>query len=142
MHDRIALLKHTDKQSLLADLQQEQQQHPLGDRFSDIQHALDIITHQVLTQIAGDRPNYPDAVVIIVDSATAQSVHILLSQRDDLVRASKDVIILSLGPSLSSPVPDNVNTLATDQNHILHVPNLQNLDIIIVNKMVAMLQQC
>jgi hypothetical protein len=140
VHDRITLQQHTEKLSLLRDLQNEQYDHHVSDRHSDLSNAIDELVNHILTRREGDRASYPDAVIIIGDSRTAQNVHLTFTQSEDLLRASKDVITLSVVDSSSSV--GNVDALATDQNHVIHVSNLQSQEASIVDKLVALLQQC
>lgn len=126
VHSHIELQDHQDKQSLLLDLERQKHHHPHASRYSDTPDAINFLVHHILTTREGDRSNFPDAVVLIGDQTTAQNFHLTFSQREELIQASKDVIVLSNGyTSASGFAPSgSIDVLATDQNHIIHVHDL------------------
>lgn len=142
VHEKIRLQQYTDEASLYSSLQY---QILAGtDRSSDTQDAIQFLINQVLTPKSGDRPSYPDAVVIITDSATAQRVHLGLQDQRQLQGLSNDVILISVGPKHSGwggTGTSGENSIATDENHILHVENLNAL-LNLVDKLAALLAKC
>lgn len=133
------LQQNTDKLSLLTALQS--QQFRTKDRTSDIHDAIHGLTHHALQPGSGDRSNYPDAVVLISDSAVSGRVHNLLRDRSDLQKASHDVIIVSVGTRFQSLNGHNLETFATDQNHIIHVNDMYT-STNLVDSIVALLKKC
>jgi hypothetical protein len=145
--ERIGLRDHSDKASLLADLQAEKNvSHATTTGHSNTSEAIDYLVSHIIQSRYGDRSNYPDAIVIIGDWSTSQNLHLALRERNELQQASKDVIIVSIGsrwgwPSGSGSM-NNLDALATDNQHVLHVTDLQNQDAILVNTLVSLLKQC
>lgn len=142
VHEKIRLQQYTDETSLFSSLQY--QTLAGTDRSSDTQDAIQFLINHVLTPKSGDRPSYPDAVVIITDSATAKRVHLGLQDQRQLQGASNDVILISVGPKHSvwgGTGNTGENSIATDENHILHVENLNSL-LNLVDKLAALLVKC
>ncbi|XP_045208548.2 collagen alpha-3(VI) chain-like [Mercenaria mercenaria] len=142
LHEKIELQQNTDVASLVASLQY-QNLHGQN-RNSDTEEAIQNLVQHVMTPRAGDRSGYPDAVVLVTDTITAQRVHLGIRDKVQLKGASHDVILLSVGLDYSSLFGisgDGGNTIATDKTHILHVSNLNAL-MNVVDSLVALLNKC
>ncbi|XP_045207119.2 uncharacterized protein LOC123559409 [Mercenaria mercenaria] len=139
LEEKFSLHQNTDQTSLLAALQS----HNLNthDRHSDPHDAIKALTRHVLQPGAGDRTTYPDAVVLISDSFLAHNVQLGLHDSADLQRASQDVILVSVGTQLNFLGLNNLDGLATDKNHILHVSDMYT-PTDLVDSIVALLQKC
>lgn len=141
-HEKIRLQQYTDKSDMVSALQYQNLHGKI--RGSDTHDAIQFLIDHVMTTKTGDRPSYPDAVVIITDSRHAQRVHLSVSEQRDLHRASDDVILVSVGRRYTGSlfgVTSGETEIATDRNHILHVPDL-NAILNLVNSIVALINKC
>lgn len=134
IRDHIELNKYTTKHALLSALKQISLNGNYG--RGDTPDAIHFLVDHALEPSAGDRPSYPDVVVIIGDAMTTANTHIRFSDKQDLIRDSQDIIIVTLGgTSLSSPPLDN---LATDSHHVLHLSSTDGL----AEKLLPLITQC
>lgn len=137
VHTKFALDKYTDKTTLLNELQSSN----LFNRFhlprTDTAEAIAFLVDHALTAQQGDRPDFPDAVVIIADPSTASISNIAFRDRLQLAGLSHDVIVVSLGSN-----KDEAQQVATDNTHVIHVPATSYFQTVFVPKVLQLLQQC
>ena len=139
LHEKIGLQQSTDEAGLISNLQYLTLDSQ-GYRH-DTDAAIHDLVNQVLTPKAGDRQNFPDAVVLITDARIAGRVHLSISEQRELQKASHDVIVLSVGSQSSFFGSNGENTIATDSTHVIHVDNLYHL-INLVDSISALLKKC
>jgi hypothetical protein len=144
LHEKIGLQQSTDEASLISNLQYVTLDGQ--GRGHDTDGAIQDLVNHALVPKAGDRSGFPDAVVLITDSKTAQLAHLSISQQRELQGASHDVIVLSVGPRLNTlwgglAGLDGENTIATDKTHVIHVDNLHSL-MNLVDSLAALLNKC
>lgn len=137
IHTKFPLDKYQDKTDLL----QAVQNANLFSRFhlqrTDTAEAIAFLVDHALTTQQGDRPAYPDAVVIIGDPITASISSVSFGDRLALAGKSQDVIVVSVGSS-----GDDTEQLASDKNHMIHVPTISAFDTVLTPKLVELLLKC
>lgn len=139
LDQKFDLQQNTDLNSLLTAIQSQQfQTHA---RIPDIHDVILDLTHHVLQPTSGDRTNFPDAVVLISDSVISGRVHGTAKDHFNLQKVSKDVISVSVGTKFSSANNANLDGLATDSNHIIHVNDMYTATDL-VDSIVALLKKC
>lgn len=133
--DKIQLLVALQSQSLTSS--PEHHHH-----HANTEEAIRYLVDHILKPQAGDRPGYPDAVVFIGDHETSSHLHLDLHKRQELQRASQDVIFVSVGSQHADHHGHSgESVIATDNNHILHVRDLNTITSV-VDFVVALLLQC
>ena len=136
VHEIFDLQSYLTKTSVLHHIQSSGLLSSLDTKRTDTDAAVQFLVDSALTSQHGDRVNFADAVVIFGDSVTAHNTHVTVSNRLTLEQISRDVIVVSVG---SGSTNDN---LATDRNHILHVPSSSSFDTVLVPKLLELLKQC
>ena len=134
---KFTLNQYTDKSSLVTALQTL----PLFNRFhtgrTDTAEAISFLVDQAMAPQQGDRPNYPDAVIIVGDHATTSTTKIAITDRLALSAKSQDVIVVSIG-SLGA----ETEQLATDNKHLIHVLSDGAFATQLAPALVQLLEQC
>lgn len=137
IHTKFHLDQYTDKGSLLMHLQRDN----VFSRFhlprKDDAQAVEFLVDYAMNSKQGDRPDFPDAVVIIGDPTTASITQVSVADRIQLNAKSHDVIVVSLGSTSSKE-----DLLATDRNHMIHIPDTSSLDQVLIPKLLELLNQC
>lgn len=105
----------------------------------DTSKAVDFLVNYATTHNAGDRPDYPDAIVFISDTVTSQTFHLNLIERTMLQHASQDIITVTVGTDSMWSIP--TDQMATDGNHKLHVTSLTDPRIF-VEKLLPLITKC
>lgn len=88
----------------------------------DIEEALKFLFKHIMDQHNGDRPQFPDDVIIITDTASSFHNPLLKQQLQSM---SRDVIVISVGQATTSS--GQTSDLATDDAHQLSVSSYGNL---------------
>ncbi|XP_052255027.1 collagen alpha-3(VI) chain-like [Dreissena polymorpha] len=126
---------HTNQASLLQSLKSSD--ILVGKNMgSDATMAIEYLVHNTFTPSRGDRSQFINTVVIITDSDSAPLSRIMFLDHAVLASKSRDVLVVSVGPSMGS------NAIEELGDSVVHINNSPNLSSDLAAQILAFLKHC